>query len=1088
MSGKTPKEDRAPTPGNSDLSDTHEYDCGCDGHDSIPLCGVCLNGVSQEEEALLNTWCSSSNLHEAPATSVHTECFMAMLSSRIESAFPGSCSSISCPCVHIGAEGKRDHDIPYVCWVRYAPEELEKRYQILCEDLLPFLCGNCHCQRTCLVRYIATDHPVLHTQEYTAFIMYQLPLEAFYSFVMRDKSPPEDMAGGGHVNDAAWNYIFPILQVVEDPALRANLQLRHYRDYPTFRTSCCKTPSCFSCKSASHVGSTCQANLGGNCDNDIIYCPKCGIALTKGDGCDAVVCVCRANLSWGHEKKERALVNLFTKAYPENTTYKCAEVIYQAWASRGNNSSVALSVPLLSWKSGSDAYRRRYHNDVNAHLLRLWESLHGYHHPHDCEKVAMNQGNGKAQDAIPALPTSATTSTLSLRIAQRLVPSVESAKQLVRSTSPLPYPMTGQSKLHVQRLPPFAFAASVRYTKDSADPPALWAHRHKEDTTRMYINAIWTEHVHTSFDTFYPRDEDKADAAVRMCSGFDRQRQHSSSRDSPFGDAVMASARRWYDDPSNRQNIHLALCKLNARAVEQFLYWHGSARVVSRHSDLSAVSVTSTAATQIPTSLEYSRHLLDIMEKLWFSNSDWRGATAQSVKGFMRREYIDGHADAFEERACTLLKRLEEKEEEEEEEEEEGAALAIISSGAFRSLLTSHAHVVDDHPSNPLLAISHQSGRVSTPAGAPPAPPPRYMATALVSASSLRQAATQLRDTRAIQNRRGGTNNRVTAALLRTGAAALRPVPQGHRIDVHGTTEINRSSMVTPSGESSGCLPCHSGEKAVPATCLSGVEHEQQAYNNPVYDPLQLTWHDLWNATWWAIRYRSRASVRQFKDTHGESACSVAALLLADEGTPSTDDRAIAIDFARTYHKEMQEWYAYDAQASDSLIDALRGCRCVPRHLARHHPKRRRGVCPTYTWVRGQRTPLYGSEQMTNALQQQEEDELAHNPHYLGCYGTTACQMSLFRWLRHHRDHSKTSTDMTVDGEACGSAVHRTPEACGSAIHRTPESTAAALSPPSRFVHSIREPTVGESRETGSHLSRLAPEFPLPPGVEKYST
>ena len=128
-----------------------------------------------------------------------------------------------------------------------------------------------------------------------------------------------------------------------------------------------------------------------------------------------------------------------------------------------------IPVPLLSWKSGSDAYRRRYHNDVNAHLLRLWESLHGYHHPHDCEKVAMNQGNGKAQDAIPALPTSATTSTLSLRIAQRLVPSVESAKQLVRSTSPLPYPMTGQSKLHVQRLPPFAFAASVRYTKDSAD-------------------------------------------------------------------------------------------------------------------------------------------------------------------------------------------------------------------------------------------------------------------------------------------------------------------------------------------------------------------------------------------------------------------------------------------------------------------------------------------------------------------------------------------------------------------------------------------------------------------------------------------
>ena len=536
----------APTPLINDLDELDEP-C-CSGCEPPILCGICLDDVPSQEEALLNAWCPASESHEGPASSVHTECFMAMISSKLMSAFPGSLPFILCPCIHQGDHGKRDHVIPYACWAPYASKEVENMYKKRCEDLLLFLCGNCHCQKTVLEKHIDTmDHPVLHTAEYRAFTLYQLPLESFYAFVMRGRSLPEDVAGGGEVDHEAWNHFFPHLQVIADPALRANLQLRFYRDHPTFRTRCCKSKSCFSCKSVSHVGKTCQANLGCNCDNDIIECPKCGISLTKGDGCDSVVCVCRNNISWTFEKQEKKLINAFNKAYPENTTYNCARVLHDDWASKRRKPALAPLEPPTVKTELADAYRRRYTNDVNARLLVLWEANYGYQD--NMSKGAVDQGNGK--EAMGTATTiTATTATLSIRLAQRLVPCLESAKQLMRSESPLPYPLLESTKHRMQLLPPFArgLGMSVRYNKEeTSNPPALWAHRHKKHTTRMYINVVWAEHVHTLFDAFYPLDEDKAYAAIRICSptvnGLLGLPKGTTS--SPYGKDVDAAAQRW---------------------------------------------------------------------------------------------------------------------------------------------------------------------------------------------------------------------------------------------------------------------------------------------------------------------------------------------------------------------------------------------------------------------------------------------------------------------------------------------------------------------------------------------------------------
>lgn len=1057
----------APTP-LSNHQDSLDEPC-CKDCEPI-LCGICLDNVPSQEEALVNAWCGASETHEGPASSVHTECFMAMISSRITSAFPGSCPSILCPCVHQGVEGKRDHVIPYACWEPHAPKEVKHRYQKLCENLLPFLCGNCHCQKTCLVRHIDTnDHPVLHTEEYTAFSKYQLPLEAFYAFIMRDRPPPENVAGGGEVDDEAWNHLFPHLQVITDPALRANLQLRFYRDYPTFRTRCCKSKSCFSCKSVSHVGKTCQANLGGQCDNDIIECPKCGISLTKGDGCDAVVCVCRNNISWTFEKKEKALINAFNEAYPENTAYNCATVVHGDWASKNRKPvSPPLAPPTVKTEL-AEAYRRRYTNDVNARLLVLWEAKYGYH-PGVGEKgeVVVDQGNGKEKNATIS---TATTTTLSQRIAQRIVPCLESAKQLMHSQSPLPYPLLEETKFHMQLLPTFArgLGMSVRYHKEeTSNPPALWAHRHKKDTTRMYINVVWTEHVHTLFDSFYPLDEDKAFAAIRICSPTANRRLLGLTQSSPYGEDVVAGAQRWYADPCNRQKIELSLRKLNTKVTEQFLYRYGNEVF------LPSITATASSKQQHSTLLECGGQLLrDIVEKLWFSNSDWRGSTAQSVKAFMQEEYIDKMADTFEQTAAMLFKRLDDGEEEMEKESEadservvegEEAALAITSSSAFRALLTSYAHVVDEHPSNPFLSTSPLHGARP---GAPP-PPPRYQATALVSASSLRQAAAQLHD---IRRPRIPNNHHVTGAILRQSAAALRPTNLGISRRNANSWDSEISSLMSRSSSDDNV----SQEGSLPDL---HIEQGQGDDLSSLHDPLQLTWKDLWHATWWAVRYRSRASIKCFRATHGESACSVAACLLAEDRAALRDERGVALDFARSHREEMQEWYAYDRASDDPLINAQKGCRCVPRHLTQE--KSRRNLvhkCPTRTWMNEECVPPLTAEQTARALQQEEENELAHNLHYLGCYGTTACQKSLFRWLRHHCNHvTAVANESESEGgkESCASSRN------GSMGEGHDDFTSALHpNPPSRFAHSIRMP-----REDGEMRSRgLTPDFPLSPGT-----
>lgn len=106
-----------------------------------------------------------------------------------------------------------------------------------------------------------------------------------------DGHPPEPL--GRAMND--------LPKLIVDLERRAALQLAWYRKFPMCTTPCCGEPMCFKCKLTGHHyddGSTCadvqrQAN-----EIDAQFCPACGVATVRSEGCSHMICVCGENWTW----------------------------------------------------------------------------------------------------------------------------------------------------------------------------------------------------------------------------------------------------------------------------------------------------------------------------------------------------------------------------------------------------------------------------------------------------------------------------------------------------------------------------------------------------------------------------------------------------------------------------------------------------------------------------------------------------------------------------------------------------------------------------------------------------------------------
>ena len=106
-------------------------------------------------------------------------------------------------------------------------------------------------------------------------------------------------AENGVLRKGALAFFHKLLSLILDMERRFAVQLEMLRKYPKIRTPCCSSKHCFLCKvEGHHVEETCaevqQKLMGTECQ----YCPGCGVATLRSEGCNEIFCVCGTTWTW----------------------------------------------------------------------------------------------------------------------------------------------------------------------------------------------------------------------------------------------------------------------------------------------------------------------------------------------------------------------------------------------------------------------------------------------------------------------------------------------------------------------------------------------------------------------------------------------------------------------------------------------------------------------------------------------------------------------------------------------------------------------------------------------------------------------
>mmetsp|Transcript_8948 Transcript_8948/g.14833 ORF Transcript_8948/g.14833 Transcript_8948/m.14833 type:complete len:453 (-) Transcript_8948:29-1387(-) len=104
---------------------------------------------------------------------------------------------------------------------------------------------------------------------------------------------------GGQGDPQMWQF----LQLIADPERRCVLQLACLRENPKILTPCCKAQYCWKCKISSyHEGRTCEEVQRAELDREVEFCPACGVATLRTEGCNQISCLCGHSWNWqGHD-------------------------------------------------------------------------------------------------------------------------------------------------------------------------------------------------------------------------------------------------------------------------------------------------------------------------------------------------------------------------------------------------------------------------------------------------------------------------------------------------------------------------------------------------------------------------------------------------------------------------------------------------------------------------------------------------------------------------------------------------------------------------------------------------------------------
>merc|ERR1712060_186141 len=90
-----------------------------------------------------------------------------------------------------------------------------------------------------------------------------------------------------------------VLSLISDIERRCMLHVAALRRHPKIFTPCCGIALCWKCKIAGHhPGMTCEEIQQAELQVEAQFCPNCGVATQKTEGCQQIACLCGAIWQW----------------------------------------------------------------------------------------------------------------------------------------------------------------------------------------------------------------------------------------------------------------------------------------------------------------------------------------------------------------------------------------------------------------------------------------------------------------------------------------------------------------------------------------------------------------------------------------------------------------------------------------------------------------------------------------------------------------------------------------------------------------------------------------------------------------------
>lgn len=210
--------------------------------------------------------------------------------------------------------------VPPFCWQNFSESDLLMTWRENAADLLSIRCAECDEPGTLLqtgqgkeesARKKLTDTAFAQLEDWSSLV------EKWYLFEKGSMSANDLVAAllevWGHAEEneeetpaELTKKVMAAMKLVEDDGLRAVLQLSILKRYPKTQTACCDSDHCFRCKiHTHHEGSSCAEILQEQLPEDgIQFCPSCGVATVRTEGCNHIICLCGENWTWEGEEEE----------------------------------------------------------------------------------------------------------------------------------------------------------------------------------------------------------------------------------------------------------------------------------------------------------------------------------------------------------------------------------------------------------------------------------------------------------------------------------------------------------------------------------------------------------------------------------------------------------------------------------------------------------------------------------------------------------------------------------------------------------------------------------------------------------------